>query len=169
MPPIQKKICLLGDFAVGKTSLIRRFVEGKFEDKYLSTIGTKISRKTVQVNERQMNLLVWDLAGGEQFDKMTRSYYRGATGAIIVYDVTRPETHQTIASYVQNFLDVNPGAALVLAGNKSDLIEEWAMPPEPLTDPAGLYHAPQLLTSAKTGQNVEQLFQTLAEKILSLS
>lgn len=168
MPPIQKKVCLLGDFAVGKTSLIRRLVEGKFEDKYLSTIGTKISRKTVQVNNRQLNMLIWDLAGGEQFEKMTHSYYRGAAGAIIVYDVTRPETQESILSYAQSFLDVNPQAVLMLAGNKIDLIEETAVSLEALAALAKYYHASYLLTSAKTGQSVEHLFLMLAEKILGV-
>ena len=96
MSEITQKICLLGDFSVGKTSLIRRFVENKFSDEYLSTIGVKISRKSVDVKietkEHRVNLLVWDLEGKTKFKAITPSYLKGASGAIVVGDLTRSDT-----------------------------------------------------------------------------
>ena len=90
MAIIQKKICLLGEFAVGKTSLIRRYVEDKFSDKYLSSIGVKVSRKNVELGDDTVKLLIWDLAGGEDYTQS--SYLMGAAGALLVCDVTRADT-----------------------------------------------------------------------------
>ena len=89
MSAVQKKVCLLGDFAVGKTSLIRRYVEDRFDDKYLSTIGVKISRKIVQRPDYALTLLIWDLAGGDDINQLSRRYLLGAVGAILVCDLTR--------------------------------------------------------------------------------
>src|SRR5512147_1281675 len=101
MTVIQKKVCLLGDFAVGKTSLVRRYVEGRFDDKYLSTIGVKISRKTLARSTGTLNLLIWDLAGSDEFNTIAPSYLRGAAGALIVCDLTRPETLKVFAQYAE--------------------------------------------------------------------
>ena len=91
---ISKKICLLGDFAVGKTSLVQRFVYALFDDKYISTIGVKVSRKTVVLPREdevvELTLMLWDLAGSEEFGRVRASYLRGAVGAVLVCDVTRP-------------------------------------------------------------------------------
>ena len=148
MPSIQKKICLLGDFAVGKTSLIRRYVEGRFEDKYLSTIGTKISRKTVALPTDteiiDMTMLIWDLAGGEKFDRMTGSYYRGAAGAVIVCDLPRPETLDSIIRYAQDFLGINTNAPLVIVGNKAVLAEQRLISTEELIIAARPWQPPRL-------------------------
>ncbi len=105
MNEIQKKVCLLGDFAVGKTSLVRRFVEGRFDDKYLSTIGVKISRKTLARPYGALHLIVWDLAGGEEFGAES-SYLRGAAGALIVGDLTRRETLESFERYAADGLRV---------------------------------------------------------------
>jgi len=171
MPTIQKKVCLLGEFAVGKTSLIRRYVEGKFDDKYLSTIGTKISRKTITFNQElqdtELTLLIWDLAGGEKFDRMMSNYYRGGAGAIIVCDLTRQETLDVVLRYARDFWSVNPGTPLVVVGNKVDLTEELAITPEQLAAAAAECRAPHFTSSAKTGQNVETIFQVLGQTILT--
>ena len=92
MKIVQKKICMLGSFSVGKTSLVRQFVEGQFTDKYLSTIGVKVSRKTVERPQSQLKFLIWDLAGGDDFTQVGNNYLRGAKGALIVCDLTRAET-----------------------------------------------------------------------------
>ena len=101
MKAISKKVCLLGDFAVGKTSLVRRFVLNIFEDRYLSTIGVKVSRKTVVTpgpgDLIELTLMLWDLAGSEEFDQVRASYLRGASGAVLVCDLTRPETQWDFA------------------------------------------------------------------------
>ena len=122
MRVVQKKVCLLGDFAVGKTSMVRRYVEGKFDDKYLSTIGVKISRKVLERDGYTLNLLIWDLAGGEDFEEISQRYLLGAVGALIVCDLTRVDTLTYMKEYAERLRVSDAGAAIVLAGNKVDSI-----------------------------------------------
>lgn len=165
MRTVQKKVCLLGDFAVGKTSLIRRFVEGRFDDKYLSTIGVKISRKSLARPDHVLNLLIWDLAGGEDYSKMGAHYLRGAVGALLVCDLTRPETLALLPTYAQQLRALKPDAALVLAGNKLDLHEAQQISEAALAAAADELGAPYILTSAKSGAFVEDAFHQLAAQI----
>ena len=169
---MQKKVCLLGDFAVGKTSLVRRFVEGIFEDKYLSTIGTKVSRRVIILEQAgrtiELTMLLWDLAGGEKFDRVMASYYRGAAGAILVCDLTRPETLETLWDYAGDFWNINPNSPLILVGNKVDLVEQRAVTNQDLATLAGRCRSPWFTTSAKTGENVELAFRLLGERIIGL-
>lgn len=162
---IQKKICLLGDFAVGKTSLIRRFVEDRFDDRYLSTIGVKISRKPVELDDFTLNLLIWDLAGGDDFSKAGASYLRGATAAIIVCDLTRADTLASYAYYAGQMRALNADAALLFVGNKADLVNKRAIAPDELLALAESLNGRYLDTSAKTGHQVETTFHTLANQI----
>ena len=156
----------MGDFAVGKTSLVRRYVEGAFDDKYLSTIGIKVSRKLLKRHSHQVNLIIWDLAGGEEFSGHDRNYLRGTSGALLVCDITRPETFQILSAYVQQLHDISPEAEIVIAANKMDLIGG-----DPTTAP-GLESLSQSLgcqflpTSAKTGENVEKIIGALADKLI---
>lgn len=165
MHSVQKKICLLGDFAVGKTSLIRRFVEGRFDDRYLSTIGVKISRKTLTRDDYLLNLLIWDLAGGDDFSKASASYLRGAAGALLVCDLTRAATLDTLTDYAQQLRELDETAVLVLVGNKADLHDERQISDDALAAAAETFAAPYLLTSALTGHHVEDAFHHLAEAI----
>ena len=162
MATIQKKVCLLGDFYVGKTSLVRRYVEGRFTDKYLSTIGVKISRKQIDRGTHLLNLLVWDLARAADMDLVSHSYLRGAAGALVVCDLTRPDTFVTMAHYAAQIIKLNQNAALVFAGNKSDLVGDDVPDWHSIVSE---YAAPNLLTSAKTGENVEESFLALAAAI----
>lgn len=162
---IQKKICLLGDFAVGKTSLIRRFIEGRFDDRYLSTIGVKISRKPIEMADSTLNLLIWDLAGGDDFSKSGASYLRGAVAALIVCDLTRPDTLAGYQFYTDQMRQINPGAVLLFAGNKADLAEERAILDEEIQAICQTLGGTYLDTSAKTGYQVETAFQLLARQI----
>ena len=168
---ISKKVCLLGDFAVGKTSLVRRFVYNLFDDRYLSTIGVKVSRRTVDVPRRdeilELNMMIWDLAGGDEFTQARKSYLRGAAGAILVCDVTRPETLASLRSYANDLLQMSPEARFVVAANKCDLVDRTAPGKQCLTagqveEFAGVFAAPWALTSARTGDEVETLFRYLA-------
>jgi small GTP-binding protein len=171
MPSIQKKVCLLGDFSVGKTSLIRRFVAGIYEDKYLSTIGSKVDRKIVTIQQEtqavKLTLLVWDLAGGEKFDRVMSSYYRGAAGGVLVCDLTRPETLQILLNYARDFWSVNPHTPLVIVGNKVDLLEQRVVSDEELAAVAAQCQAPWFISSAKTGESVEMVFQNLGQRLLA--
>ena len=167
---ISKKICLLGDFAVGKTSLVQRFVYALFDDKYISTIGVKVSRKTVVLPREdevvELTLMLWDLAGSEEFGRVRASYLRGAVGAVLVCDVTRPETLDTLVTYAQNLQRIRPGARFVLAGNKSDLEDQQQLTLEDIERAAVDLGAPCYLTSAKTGRDVETLFRHLGQSVI---
>ncbi|MCA9963224.1 MAG: GTP-binding protein [Anaerolineales bacterium] len=162
MAIIQKKICLLGEFAVGKTSLIRRYVEDKFSDKYLSSIGVKVSRKNVELGDNTVKLLIWDLAGGEDYTQS--SYLMGAAGALLVCDVTRADTLTAVVAYEQQLKAINPSATFVLVANKMDLLNDPQLANDALHNvlPATI---PLYYTSAKTGQNVEQAFLALAQQL----
>jgi small GTP-binding protein len=166
---VQKKICLLGDFSVGKTSLVRRFVEGRFDEKYLGTIGVKISRKTLSRPYGQMNLLVWDLAGSNGFDTPSEmSYLHGAMGAVVVCDLTRQNTLATFERYAYLIRAINPTASLVFVGNKSDLVGERVVSDVELSAACLPFRSKWFLTSAKTGEQVESTFMHLAEQIEAL-
>jgi small GTP-binding protein len=173
---VSKKVCLLGEFAVGKTSLVRRFVYDVFGDKYISTIGVKVSRKTVVVPHQDgpidVHLMLWDLAGSEAFSRVRASYFRGAVGSVLVCDLTRPETLESLHSSSLDLIQVSPGARFVVAGNKRDLVGEQQVTWADLEGAAarieaatGCGRVPCYLSSALTGQEVEALFRRLAEMV----
>jgi small GTP-binding protein len=155
---------------VGKTSLIRRFVDGQFDDKYLSTVGVKISRKDVALPEgSELQLLIWDIEGQTKFKAIAPSYLQGAKGAIIVADVSREETLGNIINHLELFSKVNPKGKMAIALNKADLVDDQKLeallkhhqyPEQPVIKTYG--------TSAKSGDNVNQLFQDLAQTILAI-
>ncbi|MBE9044883.1 GTP-binding protein [Pleurocapsales cyanobacterium LEGE 10410] len=171
MSVITKKICLLGDFNVGKTSLVRRFVEDKFSDQYLSTVGVKVSRKTVNLKTdlelHQVNLLVWDLEGNTKFKSITPSYLKGASGSIIVADLSRPNTLNNLKQHVKLFVDVNPQGAIIIALNKADLIPQEKL--NKLIENYSSYSSQRIVgiyaTSAKTGEKVAEMFDELSNVI----
>ncbi len=170
MTRISKKVCLLGDFAVGKTSLVRRFVYDIFEDKYLSTIGVKVSRKMVTIpqddNIVQLTMMLWDLAGSKEFGPMQDSYLRGAAGAILVCDLTRPETLDSLQTYVEDIYNISPNAQLILAANKLDLIDQHQLNLSQIEKAAAKLNASHYLTSAKTGDEVETVFRRMGRLLI---
>jgi len=157
---IRKKILLLGDFSVGKTSLVRRYVDGAFDDKYLTTIGVKISKKQFNVKGIESEMLIWDIEGSTPSKKISLGYYKGASGAIFVADVSRRETVQNLKVHKEIFLNENPDAKFVVAYNKSDKLSEIARENIELDDEI-------FLTSAKEDSNVEKLFIKLMKEILA--
>lgn len=181
MSVISKKMCMIGDFGVGKTSLIRRFVEREFSDQYLSTVGVKISRKTVEleaVKERgnlTTQLLIWDLEGHTKFKAIAPSYLQGSSGALVVADVTRNETIERLTEHIELFSSVNPKGVLIIALNKCDLVDEDKL--------AKLVEFSQDIinsistdrdrvlgtytTSAKTGSSVDDIFYNLATRMVT--
>ncbi len=173
MSTISKKICLIGDFGVGKTSLIRRFVERQFSDRYLSTVGVKISRKTIELLNNQaeklnLQLLIWDLEGHTKFKSIAPTYLQGASGAAIVADVSRPETIERLTEHINLFLSVNKKGIIVVAFNKVDLIakEDLAQIVEGFQAKAIAQVLAIYQTSAKTSLSVDEMFQTLVNKIV---
>ncbi|MEW6496704.1 MAG: Rab family GTPase [Cyanobacteriota bacterium] len=171
---ISKKICMLGDFSVGKTSLIRRFVDRQFSDSYLSTVGVKISRKTVGYQssnlQKQVNvqLLIWDLEGNTKFKTVTPTYLQGASSAVVVADVSRQVTLDHIGDHIQCFLSVNPKGFVIVALNKSDLFDEKKLLNS--LNFITISNLEQVIatysTSAKTGLHVDEIFQKIASHLI---
>jgi small GTP-binding protein len=162
---IQKKICMLGTFAVGKTSLVRRFVESIYSDKYHTTVGVKVDKKVLQVGADQVTLLLWDIEGAETEHELRKSYLRGASGYLLVADGTRPDTlYKALA--LQSRAEETVGAVpFLLLLNKSDLAEMWDVDSREM-DALRQKDWQVINTSAKTGQGVEEAFLTLAQRVM---
>ncbi len=160
--PVQRKICILGDFGVGKTSLVRRYVEGIFDDRYLSTIGVKVSRREVDTGERQVNLIIWDVAGSEEFNGKHTSYLQGSAASLLVCDLTRASTLSTLKKYVAKMREVEPAAGFVVIANKNDLTDQFELTMEDVSAFANEIQSPYFSTSAKTGEWVEEAFSQIA-------
>lgn len=164
-----RKICLLGDLGVGKTSLIRRFVEQRFDERYLSTIGVVVHRKVIVLEhpvQATLTMLIWDTAGSEAFDRIVRTYYRGAAGAMLICDLTRPDTLASLANYAHEMRAINPNLPFVIVGNKLDLTGQREILDDQLRATAEQYQAPWHLSSARTGTGVEQAFLALAAAVV---
>ena len=160
---VQKKICMLGTFAVGKTSLVRRFVESIYTDKYHTTVGVKIDKKALSVAGQDVSLVLWDIAGEDALQKVQMSYLRGASGYILVADGTRIETLATALDLDAQAAEATGGAPRVLVLNKRDLAEEWeidAEKVEKLRDEGWTLFE----LSAKSGEGVEEIFLALASR-----
>jgi small GTP-binding protein len=170
---IKTKICLVGDNNVGKTSLIRRFVLDTFDDKYTSTIGTKVTKKEVTVkkdNGRDINLsmLIWDIMGQKGFRELLReSYFYGAEGAICVCDVTNRESLEELKYWIKSMESITGHIPMIFIGNKCDLTDQTTVTRQDLEKVATSYGSPAMITSAKTGEGVENAFMRLASMLTS--
>jgi len=157
---------MLGSYAVGKTSLVQRFVHSLFSEKYLTTIGVKVDIKTVTLTEREVQLLLWDIQGDDDFQKIRTSYLQGMSGYLLVADGSR---HVTLAALdpIKALVEKTVGPVpFLLLLNKADLKEEWEITPEQLRG----YEEKGwkiLRTSAKTGDRVEEAFLTLTKEMLT--
>lgn len=160
MKEVKKKVCLVGDPAVGKTSLIRRFVLNKYDDEYISTLGTKVSKKTIVIKEiqRQLTMVIWDLAGQKEFHDIQVASFKDATGALVVGDITRKDTMDNIENWIASFTKIAGPVPIVLLANKYDLKEEAEVTEKYLKHNTSTLNVPYFLTSAKTGENVEAAF-----------
>ena len=162
---IQKKICLVGAFATGKTSLVSRFVKSIYSDIYHSTVGVKIDKKVVKLKQQEVSLILWDIHGEDEFQRVQMSYLRGASGYLLVVDGTRRYTLDkafSLQDRVENSIGQVP---FILLLNKLDLTDDWEI------DDATLDSILQkkwivIKSSAKTGLGVEEAFQKLTEKML---
>jgi small GTP-binding protein len=180
---IKGKVCLLGDVAVGKTSLIRRFVFDTFEDKYISTIGAKVTKKSLTIpypefeRDVDLTLMIWDIMGQHvdrlpstltQYEKYVppKNYYRNAKAAILVCDITREDTFNNMKKWINHLFELSGPVPIILTGNKLDLLSETDFPISRITDYAKEINGEHLLTSAKSGENVEKMFYTIGDMII---
>jgi small GTP-binding protein len=168
---VKRKVLLIGDGAVGKTSLIKKFVTDKFDDKYITTIGTKITKKDLRYDvpgkEMILTLMIWDILGQKGYTSIQASSYKGAEGAMIVCDLTRKETlASTIEYWIPELRKVAENIPFVFVGNKCDLVEQRQISEDELRATAAQFGSASFVSSAKTGENVETIFSKLGEIVL---
>jgi len=164
---IQKKVCLLGAPFVGKTSLVRRFVESIYSDVYVATVGVKVDRKNVEVDGHKVILVLWDLEGSDEASVVGWSYLRGTSGLLLVADGTRPHTLEIANKLYQRIREEVGVVPFMFLLNKADLLDDWVI------DDASIAELrrkgwPVLKASAKSGSGVEEGFSQLTRKILGI-
>ncbi|MDR2788896.1 MAG: GTP-binding protein [Candidatus Accumulibacter sp.] len=160
---INKKVCMIGAFSVGKSALVERFVRSVFSDRYLSTVGVKISKKTVNVDDTDLTVVLWDMEGKDDFADVNMSYLRGAMGFFVVVDGTRKETLDMALHLRKLALDKAGDIPHAMLINKADL--KWEVTDDQLAslEATGI---PIIRTSAKTGHAVEEAFVSLARAMM---
>ncbi|BDC52527.1 GTP-binding protein [Bryobacterales bacterium F-183] len=159
------KVCLIGSFGVGKTSLVKRFVSSIYDDRYLTTVGVRVDRRELHARGHEVTLVLWDLAGEDNFTSLSMKHLRGMSGYMLVVDGTRQDSFLTALRLQGEVAAAHPDARFVLLANKSDLREDWEISPEDLDrleKQGWSAHA----TSAKTGDGVEAAFQHLADNLV---
>ncbi len=170
---VKAKVCLVGEIAVGKTSLVRRFSEGSFDERYTTTLGINISKKVVEPanpppgGPQRVEMVLYDVMGQKKLRPMlAESYFRGAQALLAVWDVMRPETLQELPTWIEMAREVAGPIPVVIASNKNDLATSGAVASEALATVAHESGGECFTTSAKTGENVEAAFQRLAEELI---
>ncbi|MEO1034359.1 MAG: Rab family GTPase [Pseudomonadota bacterium] len=168
MTSLTRKICIVGDFAVGKTSTVERFVNNHFSDKYLTTVGVKVDTKAIKFEEPELTvkLIIWDVAGADSFGPKELAYLRGASAHIFVVDGTRSATAESarkLRDQIHERYDVKPNVLLL---NKSDLRRTWHIDDRQIAQLQDEFDT-LYVTSAKTGDNVELALNGLAKQIVA--
>lgn len=161
-----RKVCIIGDFAVGKTSTVARFVHNVFSEKYLTTVGVKIDTRKLEVDDDEVKLIIWDIAGTDRFSAVEFSYLRGASGYLVVIDGTREHTADVAERLVNEARDRYGDVPQVFLVNKSDLQDEWEISDERL---ARLRDSGKsvFITSARSGANVDEAIHELARQLVT--
>ena len=159
---ISKKVILTGSFGVGKTSLFNRFIHQQFSDKYLTTIGVKVNNKSIKVGDETVSMMIWDIAGEVSQDKVPTSYFLGASGIIYVMDLSRPLTFTNLEADIQFLRELLPFGTIIIVANKRDLVNVEQLDSIKAELPRSLDY----ITSAKTGENVEELFFEMGKRLL---
>lgn len=162
---IQKKVCMVGAFATGKTSLVARFVSSIYSDVYHTTVGVKIDKKSVHLADRDVNLILWDIQGEDDFQKLRLSYLRGLSGYLLVVDGTRRATLDKAFTIQQTVEETVGTVPFIVILNKSDLMDEWEVDSTAI-DELSKRGWMVIEGSAKTGMGVEEAFLTLAKELV---
>jgi len=166
------KICLVGEHAVGKTSLIRRYVLDEFDDRYIVTLGAKVSKKEMTLTPSQgppiqMDMTIWDIMGSKGFRELLReAYFHGAQGILAVADVTRYDTLEDLDSWVESVFRTVGEIPVTFAVNKNDLRDQAAFGDDQVKQATEAFDAPFFYSSAKSGENVEKVFESLGTTIV---
>ena len=158
-----KKVLLVGNFGVGKTSLIRRFVLNEFSEDYISTIGVRVSSKIVKLENKEIKLLIWDVAGTKDDEKVPKAYFLGASAAMYVFDLSREETYVNLKRQLDNVKELSGLNDVILVGNKKDIVTEAKIEEIIKLIPMSV----DLIPSAKENENVENAFIELAKSTLN--
>lgn len=162
------KVIIIGDASVGKTAIMNRYVKDSFQDNYTATIGVSYSSKVLRMDDYDIQLQIWDTAGQEIYRSITRSYYRGAQVAIIVYDITKKETFDAIPIWLNEInSNCTPECNKILVGNKSDCENERDVSQSATTEFLQQHDITMIETSAKTGQNISDLFEEAISQYLA--
>ncbi|CAO3637802.1 unnamed protein product [Cunninghamella blakesleeana] len=160
------KLLLIGDSGVGKSCLLLRFADDTYTESYISTIGVDFKIRTIELEGKTVKLQIWDTAGQERFRTITSSYYRGAHGIIVVYDVTDQDSFNNVKQWLNEIERyAAEGVNKLLVGNKSDLTDKKVVETEQAKELSESLKIPFLETSAKDSTNVEQAFLTMAKQI----
>ncbi|CDS09371.1 GTP-binding protein ypt1 [Lichtheimia hyalospora FSU 10163] len=160
------KLLLIGDSGVGKSCLLLRFADDTYTESYISTIGVDFKIRTIELEGKTVKLQIWDTAGQERFRTITSSYYRGAHGIIVVYDVTDQDSFNNVKQWMQEIERyAAEGVSKLLVGNKSDMVDKKVVETDQAKELADSLSIPFLETSAKDSSNVEQAFLTMAKQI----
>ncbi len=165
MRSISKKVILAGSFCVGKTSLISRFVYSRFPFNYQTTLGVRIDKKAVELENTSINMIIWDIGGEQSQARVPESYYLGSSGVIYVFDLSRPSSFYNMAADIEFIRQKLPKAPIVIVGNKMDLLDERTLEEVKSILPL----EPDFYTSAKAGANVENVFLKLAQAMINVS
>lgn len=164
MSALARKVCMLGDFGVGKTSLVARFVRNTFSEQYLTTVGAKVDSKEVALPSGEtLKLVVWDIAGKSALDALNMSYLRGASGLLLVADGTREATLRAALDLLMQSRSLLPEAEVVLLVNKLDIVDRWEVAPATLAELRR--SLPVYETSARFGDGVEAAFAELGRRL----
>ena len=160
------KYIIIGDAAVGKSNLLLRYAHGQFKPEYQLTIGVEFGAKNVSIGELSYRIQIWDTAGQENFRSITRAYYKNSACALVVYDISKRETFNNVSDWIEDCRNQSPKTIyMILVGNKSDLEDKREVTKEEGKELADKYGLEFYETSAKTGENVEELFYNSAEEI----
>jgi len=159
------KITLLGEKNVGKTSLVYRFIENKFRENYKATLGVNLLKKDMSINGG-VSAQIWDLGGQESFRSLRKLYLEGANGGLVIFDLTDRDSFDNLNEWIESFKNARGEQPLLLIGNKSDLKNQIKIKDKEAEQYANNNNMDLIITSAKTGQNVEEAFINLTKRIL---